>query len=156
MLDPKANRSSRTPGTPERSPWPVKRQLPPSPLVKSSVQSYARTQEEQNNSCLSQANHGVTHRYICYLYVGVVFLFLFCFTGPLLESMGKGRQLESCFWVGLWIYLPICLKYRSQHFSFSIQVSLGRWHRNGCFYFWIFLFLVILFFPNQDYYNLFV
>ena len=86
MLDPKAQRSqhssrgspvSTTPAPPdERSPWPVRRQLPPSPLVRSSVQAYARSQEEQNESCLVQASNDATHRYYDYMYVSVVTLYL--------------------------------------------------------------------------------
>ncbi|CAL1537719.1 unnamed protein product [Lymnaea stagnalis] len=70
MLDPKAPwapSSPRSPSSPERSPWPVRRQLPPSPLVRTSVQSYARTQEEQNNTCLVQASNDGTHRYYGYM-----------------------------------------------------------------------------------------
>ncbi|XP_076434538.1 small G protein signaling modulator 1-like isoform X2 [Babylonia areolata] len=55
MMDPKAK------VTGELTPFPVKRHLPRSPLAASTVQSYARTQEEQNHSCLSQA--GSSHRY---------------------------------------------------------------------------------------------
>lgn len=69
MLDPKAPKSPRfspTSSSPalseEKSPWPVRRQLPPSPLVRSSVQAYARSQEEQNESCLVQASNDATHR----------------------------------------------------------------------------------------------
>ncbi|GFO01147.1 small G protein signaling modulator 1 [Plakobranchus ocellatus] len=80
MLDPKAPRSPHlsrgsptssggqippvaAPAAPdERSPWPVRRQLPPSPLVRSSVQAYALSQEEQNSSCLVQASNDATHR----------------------------------------------------------------------------------------------
>ncbi|CAG5128630.1 unnamed protein product, partial [Candidula unifasciata] len=62
MLDPKASRTPRSPVSPERSPWPVRRHLPPSPLVHTSIQSYARTQEEQNNTCLVQATADSTHR----------------------------------------------------------------------------------------------
>ncbi|KAL8561077.1 hypothetical protein ACOMHN_031021 [Nucella lapillus] len=54
MMDPKAK------VTGELTPFPVKRHLPRSPLAASTVQSYARTQEEQNHSCLSQA--GGSHR----------------------------------------------------------------------------------------------
>ncbi|GFS00109.1 small G protein signaling modulator 2, partial [Elysia marginata] len=80
MLDPKAPKSSHPPrGSPtsstpagtatnEKSPWPVRRQLPPSPLVRSSVQAYARSQEEQNESCLVQASNDATHRYYDYMY----------------------------------------------------------------------------------------
>ncbi|KAK3771333.1 hypothetical protein RRG08_024289 [Elysia crispata] len=77
MLDPKAPRSSHsprnlpnstTPAAPEeRAPWPVRRQLPPSPLVRSSVQAYALSQEEQNESCLVQASNDATHRYYDYI-----------------------------------------------------------------------------------------
>ncbi|RUS77859.1 hypothetical protein EGW08_014372, partial [Elysia chlorotica] len=38
------------------------RQLPPSPLVRSSVQAYALSQEEQNETCLVQASNDATHR----------------------------------------------------------------------------------------------
>ncbi|XP_059169262.1 small G protein signaling modulator 1-like [Physella acuta] len=69
MLDPKAPWSPRA--SPEKSPWPVRRQLPPSPLVRSSMQSsmqsYARTQEEQNNCCLVQASNDANHRYSGYV-----------------------------------------------------------------------------------------
>ncbi|XP_071093695.1 small G protein signaling modulator 1-like isoform X5 [Haliotis cracherodii] len=56
MMDPKAK------PTGERSPWPVRRHLPPSPLAQSSVQSYARAQEVQNNTCLTQSQGN--HRYL--------------------------------------------------------------------------------------------
>ncbi|KAI8740035.1 small G protein signaling modulator 1 [Biomphalaria glabrata] len=65
MLDPKALWSPRSPSSPhssERSPWHVRRQLPPSPLVCTSVQSYARSQEEQNSECLVQASADANHR----------------------------------------------------------------------------------------------
>ncbi|BFZ04787.1 hypothetical protein BsWGS_07825 [Bradybaena similaris] len=62
MLDPKAPRTPRSPVSPERSPWPIRRHLPPSPLVHTSIQSYARNQEEQNNTCLVQATADSTHR----------------------------------------------------------------------------------------------
>ncbi|KAH9503178.1 Small G protein signaling modulator 1 [Bulinus truncatus] len=68
MLDPKAIWSPRSPSSPhspsspDRSPWPVRRQLPPSPLVRTSVQSYARSQEEQNSECLVQASNDANHR----------------------------------------------------------------------------------------------
>ncbi|XP_070204553.1 small G protein signaling modulator 1-like isoform X3 [Littorina saxatilis] len=60
MMDPKAKSSG------ERSPYPVKRHLPRSPLA-STVQSYARTQEEHNHSCLSQAqgNHRTHIKQLC-------------------------------------------------------------------------------------------
>ena len=54
MLDPKAKAG-------EPCPFPVRRHLPRSPLAASTVQLYARNQEEQNHSCLSQA--GGNHRY---------------------------------------------------------------------------------------------
>ncbi|KAK6191324.1 hypothetical protein SNE40_003045 [Patella caerulea] len=56
MLDPKAKSSG------ERSPYPVRRHLPPSPLIHSSVQCYAISQEEQNNIFINQnSSHLRTH-----------------------------------------------------------------------------------------------
>lgn len=54
MLDPKAKVKG------DLFPWLPKMPRAPSPLVQSSVQSYAIAQEEQNNSCLSKS--GTTHR----------------------------------------------------------------------------------------------
>lgn len=76
MLDPKAQRTPRSPVSPERSPWPVRRQLPTSPLVRTSIQSYARSQEEQNNICQAQEPSDSAHRYNDYMYVSVVTLCL--------------------------------------------------------------------------------
>ncbi|KAL5017363.1 hypothetical protein ScPMuIL_006952 [Solemya velum] len=54
MLDPKAKVKG------DLFPWYPTMPRVPSPLVQSSVQSYAIAQEEQNNSCLSKS--GTTHR----------------------------------------------------------------------------------------------
>ncbi|KAK7474549.1 hypothetical protein BaRGS_00034194 [Batillaria attramentaria] len=62
MMDPKAK------STGEPAPFPVKRQLPRSPLATTSaMQTYARTQEEQNHSCLTQAgpNHRAHIKQLC-------------------------------------------------------------------------------------------
>ncbi|XP_041347892.1 small G protein signaling modulator 1-like isoform X3 [Gigantopelta aegis] len=63
MMDPKAKLTT------DQSPWAVRRQLPPSPLTQSSMQSYAKSQEVQNNTCLSQTmvQGGPSHRYLAHI-----------------------------------------------------------------------------------------